>query len=132
MEYACSLWCGGNTSKLQKLQNRFCRRHHVHLTPLETRFRYHTLVLFFKIKAELAPLYLSDLLPSSFNSATSYSLRRQVYPVPSVTRKTTLSSFFPRGIIWWNNLPSFVQNAKSLWTFKQNLKVHLQMKCGTI
>ncbi len=128
MEYACALWCGGNITKLQKLQDKFCRRHNVQLTPLETRFRYHTLVLFFKIKSALSPSYLLHLLPSSFNSATSYDLRKTVYPVPGVFRKTTLSSFLPRAIIWWNSLPWSVQKAQSLYIFKHTLKEHLHMK----
>ena len=53
LEYACSLWCGGNYSKLKKLQESFCRRHQVFLEPLEKRLDYHTLLLFFKIKSKV-------------------------------------------------------------------------------
>ena len=46
-----------------QLQELFCRRHQIVLPQLQQRFDYHTLVLFFKIKSNLAPPYLTELLP---------------------------------------------------------------------
>ena len=34
LEYACAVWSGGNTSKLLKLQQKFCRQHQVQLPNL--------------------------------------------------------------------------------------------------
>ena len=48
MEYACAIWSGGPTAKLKKLQRSFCRSHGVSLPPLQTRFDYFTLMLFYK------------------------------------------------------------------------------------
>ena len=55
VEYACPVWCGGPIAKLVKLQESFCRRSHGMLPPVKKRFDYHTLILFYKIKSNLAP-----------------------------------------------------------------------------
>ena len=65
LEYACPVWSGGNTSKLVKLQELFCRRHQIVFPQLQQRFDYHTLVFFFKIKSNLAPPYLTELCHNS-------------------------------------------------------------------
>ena len=49
--------------QLIELQELFCRRHQIVLPPLLWRFEYHTLVLFFKVKSNLAPPYLTEVLP---------------------------------------------------------------------
>ena len=76
LEYACPVWSGGNTSKLVKLQELFCRRHQIVLPQLQQRFDYHTLVLFFKIKSNLAPPYLTELLPQP-SSHCGYNFRKK-------------------------------------------------------
>ena len=55
LEYTCPVWCGGPIAKLVKLQESFCRRHHVTLPPVKKRFDYHTLILFYKTKAGPPP-----------------------------------------------------------------------------
>ena len=44
-EYACAVWSGGPTERLQRLQDSFSKRHGIMLPPLQKRFDYHTLVL---------------------------------------------------------------------------------------
>ena len=85
LEYACPVWSGGNTSKLVKLQELFCCRHQIVLPQLQQRFDYHTLVLFFKIKSNLAPPYLTKLLPQ-LSSHCGYNFRKNLYPVPAVEK----------------------------------------------
>ena len=85
LEYACPVWSGGNNSKLVKLQELFCRRHQIVLPQLQQRFDYHTLVLFFKIKSNLAPPYLTELLPQ-LSSHCGYNFRKNLYPVPAVKK----------------------------------------------
>ena len=127
LEHACPVWCGGPIAKLVKLQESFCRRHHIMLPPLTLkRFDYHTLILFYKIKSNLAPAYLTELLPSpSHNSG--HTFRKELYPVPLVKKSSSLSSFLPRSIILWNtsSLLSELQKSSSLSTFKSALKSHL-------
>ena len=52
-------------------------------------------------------------------------LRRVIYPVPRVNKSSSLCSFFPRAIIFWNSLPAGIQSSPSmhrisklLWKFK--------------
>ena len=68
LEYACPVWCGGLITKLVNYKNgsataimsSFC---------LWKVFDYNTHMLFYKIKTNLAPAYLTELLPSpSHNS----------------------------------------------------------------
>ncbi len=127
LEYASALWSGGNTRKLSRLQERFCRDHNVHLPPLARRFEYHTLILFFKIRQKLSPSYLNEILPETFSQTTPYNLRKSVYPVPMLTKKSTYSDFFPRSIILWNGLPIQVQQSCSLSTFKVKIRSHLHL-----
>ena len=124
--YACPVWSGGNTSKLVKLQELFCCRHQIVLPQLQQRFDYHTLVLFFKIKSNLAPPYLTELLPQ-LSSHCGYNFRKNLYPVPAVKKSSTLTSFFPRSIILWNSLPSDIQSSTSLPKFKAVLRAYLKV-----
>ena len=126
LEYACPVWSGGNTSKLVKLQELFCCRHQIVLPQLQQRFDYHTLVLFFKIKSNLAPPYLTELLPQ-LSSHCGYNFRKNLYPVPAVKKSSTLTSFFPRSIILWNSLPSDIQSSTSLPKFKAVLRAYLKV-----
>ena len=67
---------GENTSKLVKDQELFCHRHKIVLPQLQQRFDYHTLVLFFKIKSNLAPPCLTELLPQ-LSSHCGYNFRKK-------------------------------------------------------
>ena len=89
-EYASSIWSGGNTTKLTKLEESFSRCIGISLTKLENRFAYRTLILFFKIKLESAPLYLRSLLPTLSSSNSGYNFRRVSYP--AVQRSAMLQS----------------------------------------
>ena len=126
LEYACAVWSGGPIAKLVKLQENFCRRHDLQMPSLQQRFAYHTLVLFYKLHSHRAPLYLTSLLPS-LSSNSGYPFRKLSYPVPLVKKTSTLSSFIPRSIILWNDLPSFVQQSRSISIFKTRLRSHLKL-----
>ena len=66
MEYECAVWSRDNISILQKLQDRFCRENHVKLPPVQARFNYLTLLLFYKIKKKKQALaYVSATLTAS-------------------------------------------------------------------
>ena len=85
MEYACDIWSGGPIAKLKKLQRSFCRSHGVSLPPLQTRFDYFTLMLFYKIRMHLSPQSLQNMLPNP-SSHSGYQFRKNLmsYPVPKV------------------------------------------------
>ena len=132
VEYACAVWSGGPTQRLQRLQDSFSKRHGIMLPPLQTRFDYHTLVLLYRIREKLAPDHLFSLLPSLISSTSGYSLRKHSYPVPFTKKSATLNSFLPRAIILWNTLLFDVQSSKSLGMFKSKLKTHLSYICYTL
>ena len=48
------------------------------------------------------------------SSTSGYQFRREPYPVPAVSKISSLSSFIPSSIILWNTLPSSVQSAKTV------------------
>ena len=121
MEYACAVWSGGPTRCLQRLQDSFAKRYGLTLPPLNKRFNYHTLVMFYKIHQKLAPSYLCSLVPPLTSSTSGYPFRKSSYPVPFVRKTATLQSFLPRAIILWNDLPNDVQASKTLSTFKSRL-----------
>ena len=127
MEYACAVWSGGSTRSLQRLQDSFAKRLGLTLPPLKNRFNYHTLVLFYKIRQNLAPKYLCTLVPDLSSTTSGYSFRKFSYPVPLTKKSATLESFLPRAIILWNDLPTNVQSSKTLSTFKTKLRVHLSL-----
>ena len=125
MEYACPLWSGGPLAKLIHLHEWFCRRTQTSLPPLQKRFDFHTLVLFYKMRKNLTPSYLSSRMPSP-SSTSGYQFRREPYPVPAVSKISSLASFIPCSIILWNTLPSSVQSAKTVSQFKCLLKLILK------
>ena len=127
IEYACAVWAGGPTGKIAKLQDAYCRRHQIHLPPLKKRFEYHTLTLFFKMKHQMVPQYLSSLAPAPTSESSRYSFRKLSYPVPLVSKTSTLNSFLPRAIILWNSLPAAFQDIKTLAHFKVQLKSFLKL-----
>ena len=122
LEYACAVWSGGNTSKLLKLQQKFCRQHQVQLPNLSNRFKFHTLTLFYKIRNGLAPTYLSEILPGTLALSSGRNLRRHVYPFPRINKSSTMQSFLPRATVFWNELPASIQSSSSLHSFKAKLR----------
>ena len=126
MEYACPVWSGGPVAKLIHLHESFCRRNQTSLPPLQKRFDFHTLVLFYKMRKNLTPSYLSSLMPSPL-STSGYQFRREPYPIPAVSKISSLASFVPRAIILWNTLPSSIQSARTVSQFKCLLKSHMHI-----
>ena len=85
MEYACRVWSGGPVAKLIHLHESFCRRNQTSPAPLQKRFDFHTLVLFYKMRKNLTPSCLSSLMPSP-SSTSGYQFRREPYLVPAVSK----------------------------------------------
>ena len=120
-----AVWSGDNISMLQKLQDRFC--HHVTLPPVQARLNYLTLLLFYKIKNKLSPLYLQRLLPQACGMSSRYHLCGLKFPVPTVRSSRALKTFLPRSIFLWNNLPPGIQALRTVASFKAALKNHLKL-----
>ena len=127
MEYGGAVWSGDNISVLQKLQDRFCRENSIKLPPVQARLDYLTLLLLYKIKSKLTPLYLQSLLPETCGTSSRYHLRGQKFPVPAVRTSQALRSFLPRSIVLWNDLPPHIQALTTVSTFKSALKKHFKL-----
>ena len=75
-------------------------KNRIFLPPLERRFQYQTLVLFFRLRSQLTPDYLTSILPS-IPASSAYNFRKSSYPVPFVNTKASLNSFLPRAAIFF-------------------------------
>ena len=66
MEYACTVWSGGPTSKLVDLQRTFCRRHNIQLPSLQKTVRLFDTCIIFQSTHTPSPKFLVQTFASSF------------------------------------------------------------------
>ena len=93
---------------------------------LQVRRSKHKLCMFYKMKNNLCPAYLSSLVPESFEG-TTYNLRNSQNIRPVLARtQLYYKSFLPSGIREWNELPIEVRNSTSLASFKYQLNTDIQ------
>jgi hypothetical protein len=83
----------------------------------------HRLVYFYKMKNNISPQYLSDLVPDSLNSMHSHNTRNSSI-IPPIRTRTSLYTnvFLPATIRSWNRLPERIKSSTSVNFFKSNLK----------
>lgn len=95
--------------------------------PLYERRQKHKLYLFYKMRNNLSPTYLSDLVPETFQELTSYSLRN-AQNIRSIATRTQLyyKSFLPACIREWNDLSDDLRNSESLTIFKSRLNTDVR------
>ena len=97
---------------------------------LTFRRKLHILSHFYKIVKNLAPHYLSELLPKLSSERTHYRLRsRENLTQFSCRTSRFQKSFFPSAITGWNSLDLDVRNSVSLPTFKAKLRSTLFPQC---
>ena len=90
---------------------------------LSNRRKLHLLCQFYKIVKNLAPYYLSEMLPKLSSERTNYRLRsRENFTQFSCRTSRFQKSFFPSAITGWNSLDIDVRNSVSLPTFKAKLR----------
>ena len=79
----------------------------------------HKLTLFYKMIHNLAPLYLSSLVPQSVSNISRYNLRNS-NNLQTLDARTSLyyNSFLPSTVRAWNNVNDEVKQSDSLNTFK--------------
>jgi hypothetical protein len=136
LEYADVIWnnCSSyEKQELDRIQNEAARitsgttklvsisdlYHTLKWESLSDRRRKHQLCLYYKMKHNLTPIYLSDLVPPNVDSSSTYQLRNSQDSVTIRTRTTLYyNSFLPNVIREWNNLPISARNSVSLSSFK--------------
>ena len=86
---------------------------------LEKRRSIHKLNLFDKMTHNLAPLYISFLVPQSVSNISRYNLRNS-NNLQTIDARSTLyyNSFLPSTVRAWNNVNDEVKQSYSLNTFK--------------
>ena len=90
---------------------------------LKNRREMHRLVYFYKMKNNISPQYLSDLVPDSLNSIHSHNTRNSSIIPPIRTRTSLYTNYFlPATIRSSNLLPERIKSSTSVNSFKSNLK----------
>ena len=85
---------------------------------LSERRLFHVQKLMYKMVNNLAPNYLSDLLPDTVGQHVDYGLRNEnSIRAPFTRTESYRRSFIPFGISTWNNLPAEIKRAPSLEAF---------------
>ena len=89
--------------------------------PLSTRRLMHRLILFYKMKNNLTPGYLSSLIPqaaeeSRYNTRNPLDVR-----IPRCRTQFYSKSFFPSTVHSWNHLPAEIRQSDSLPIFKSRI-----------
>lgn len=93
---------------------------------LETRRKISKLVLLFKMKNDLAPSYLSNILVSTVSDMHRYPLRNaHHFRPPRVNTSRYKRSFLPSTINLWNQLPMNIILQPDLLQFKRAVTFHL-------
>ena len=92
------------------------------LERLETRRTKAKLTLFFKMKKNLAPNYLQQLIPEEVGQQSQYNLRNSTsIQLPKASTNYFLKSFIPSTIRMWNELPENIRLKNDLEDFKKEL-----------
>lgn len=143
LDYANVLLCGVTQSligRLQRVQNTAARlitrtrkREHItpvlkqlHWLPVEYRPRYKALLYVFKALNGLAPTYISDMVQRYQPARPLRSECKSLLIVPKTYTATYGNRCFSKlSAEMWNNLPDEVKNAKTLNSYKKQLKTYL-------
>ena len=143
LDYCNSLLAGmpkDKLNRLQRVQNNAARlilkvpkSEHItpflkelHWLPIHLRIKYKIALLCFKALNGLCPLYIENLLKPYVPGRILRSCGTNVLEEPLSRLKTygdrSFSSYAPRV---WNALPKHVRDAKSISSFRSQLKTHL-------
>ena len=142
LEYGDIVWsgaCDRDLDKLDKVHVRAMRlitgateRSHTNILyedlgwhKLSTRRLIHRLKWFYKIINNIAPQYLTDIVPPTVGERQRYNLRTHgnISQI-SAQKQCYIKSFFPSTIKEWNMLPIDIRNSRSLNVFERRLKLH--------
>ena len=88
------------------------------------------LVLFYKIRHNIAPRYLRDLIPDA-GQQTDYNLRNQHdVRLPRLLKNYFLKSYIPSSIKLWNGMAVDMREIAEVETFKLELAwIYSKLEC---
>jgi hypothetical protein len=149
MEYADVVWDNNveadqSLQPLDKIQNQAARAvtgatarctttslyNELRWQTLTERRLNHRLCLFYKMVNNLAPAYLTELIPPQIYERTRYNLRNRHNLDEPLARLQSLSkSFIPSTTKAWNQLTSMARDSPSIPSFK-NRTQHKKAKCN--
>ena len=86
------------------------------------------LMLFYKMKNNLTPAYMSNLCPPEVADRTEHNLRnaRDMDNITS-SKQYFLKSYLPSTVKLWNKLPNDIKMSQSVEIFRDKLSLHLKM-----
>ena len=101
---------------------------HLHWLPIKQRIAFKILILTYKCVHGTGPKYFQNLIIRT--KANRHNLRFSTDPhllvIPRTKYKTFVDrSFSVAGPTLWNKLPKKIRSAKTLLSFKKDLKTHL-------
>ncbi|MES9881747.1 MAG: reverse transcriptase family protein [Sedimenticola sp.] len=140
LEYSSVIWDNCTDGDKQKLENiqveaarivtgctKLCSLNNLYKETgwqtLQTRRDQQKLIMLYKMKNELVPPYLSNLLPQQVGNTTNYPLRNaDHYQLPHARTAIYYQSFLPTTVRQWNTLDSNIRDSPSLSTFKSRIR----------
>ena len=143
LDYANVLLCGVNNKvlcKLQRIQNTAARlitktKKHEHITPVLNslhwlpvpyRVQYKVLLYAYKIRHELAPVYMNELINEYHPPRSLRSDSANLLTIPRTRTKCYGGKRFDMcASTLWNSLPVDIRHINTLAAFKKALKTHL-------
>jgi hypothetical protein len=132
INYASNVWCGASANNLKLMQSLHRRaakmilpdpaltteekQRQLGILTLDNQFIYNIAILMFKVRQNLAPTYLRDLLelPTS-----RYGSEKYILPLPRIDIFKHSFSFCGPSV--WNSLPQSISKCQTLSTFKKRL-----------
>ena len=133
------MFCKADIERLQKLQNKAmrnilkCNKFTKVKSMLDTLewldvkngIEMQVMVFIYKIKNQLAPEYLMDILDET-NPTHSYGTRqRNDFYLSRVNKTSTMNNVFYKGLRAYNNLPEHIKKLKNLVAFKREMRLLL-------
>lgn len=139
INYASVVWGGAAETHLRRLNSLLKRgiriilpnsslsmlekQSKLNILSLQSLLDFNKYLIMYKVKNNLAPLYLSDFLTPAISRYGSTN-----YILPRTRIDLFKTSFAFSGASLWNSLPDNIKTCSTLSTFKSSVRKHLMIK----